>query len=290
MSLFSKAAKKALGGGIPGAAAMVLQVLLLMWLRAAINYMYKNGGTMSDTFAILYAEGGIGRFYQGLGPALLQGPLSRFGDTAANEGVTELLTSFALPTMLVTFCASIAAGMWRVAITPLDTVKTMMQVEGSNGLTLLGDKIAKHGYLVLFDGALGAWAATTAGHFPWSFTNNQLEKSLPQASSRINVLARRAFIGLCASFVSDCISNGIRVLKVYKQTAAVEIGYVDAFFEIVATDGVSGLMLRGLSVKIISNAISSILFSILWKYFIELYQGKSNTQRATSSKKNSKGE
>jgi len=102
------------------------------------------------------------------------------------------------------------------------------------------------------------------------------------------VLARRAFIGLCASFVSDCVSNGIRVIKVYKQTSAVEVGYAEAFWAIVATDGVSGLMLRGLSVKIISNAIQSILFSILWKYFIELYQGKSNTQRA--SKKDSKGE
>ena len=31
-----------LGGGIPGAAAMVLQVLLLMWLRTTINYMVRS--------------------------------------------------------------------------------------------------------------------------------------------------------------------------------------------------------------------------------------------------------
>ena len=35
--------------------------------------------------------GGIRRFYRGYGPAILQGPLSRFGDTAANEGMLALL-------------------------------------------------------------------------------------------------------------------------------------------------------------------------------------------------------
>ena len=38
----------------------------------------------------LYKEGGVVRFYRGLGPALLQGPLSRFGDTAANAGAGVL--------------------------------------------------------------------------------------------------------------------------------------------------------------------------------------------------------
>lgn len=38
-------------------------------------------------------EGGIPRFYQGLLPALVQGPASRFGDTAANAGVITLLDS-----------------------------------------------------------------------------------------------------------------------------------------------------------------------------------------------------
>ena len=30
-------------GGIPGMVAMVLQVLLLMWMRTAINYQYRYG-------------------------------------------------------------------------------------------------------------------------------------------------------------------------------------------------------------------------------------------------------
>ena len=36
---------------------------------------------------MLYKDGGVRRFYRGVGPALLQGPLSRFGDTAANVGL-----------------------------------------------------------------------------------------------------------------------------------------------------------------------------------------------------------
>ena len=39
----------------------------------------------------LWAEGGIPRFYRGLAPALFQGPLSRFGDTAANTAILALL-------------------------------------------------------------------------------------------------------------------------------------------------------------------------------------------------------
>ena len=35
----------------------------------------------------LWKQGGVRRFYRGLGPALAQGPLSRFSDTAANTGV-----------------------------------------------------------------------------------------------------------------------------------------------------------------------------------------------------------
>lgn len=43
---------------------------------------------MGEALRHLYKEGGVVRFYRGLGPALLQGPLSRFGDTAANAGAS----------------------------------------------------------------------------------------------------------------------------------------------------------------------------------------------------------
>ena len=38
---FKKAGKSALGGGLPGAAAMGIQVLSLMWLRTTVNYQVR---------------------------------------------------------------------------------------------------------------------------------------------------------------------------------------------------------------------------------------------------------
>ena len=55
---------------------------------------YKNGGSLSETIAKLYKEGGVARFYQGLSVAVVQLPLSRFGDVAANAFVLAALESF----------------------------------------------------------------------------------------------------------------------------------------------------------------------------------------------------
>ena len=76
----------------------------------------------------LYKQGGLRRFYRGYAPALLQGPISRFGDTAANEGILHLLKDSDLPLPVKTACASFSAGLWRILIMPIDTVKTTLQV------------------------------------------------------------------------------------------------------------------------------------------------------------------
>ena len=47
-----------------------------------------------STWRHLLQDGGILRFYRGVGPALIQGPMSRFGDTAANAGTLALLDSY----------------------------------------------------------------------------------------------------------------------------------------------------------------------------------------------------
>jgi hypothetical protein len=79
----------------------------------------------------LYADGGIPRFYRGVIPALIQGPLSRFGDTAANTGMLTLLESFEstrdLNVGFKTVAASIAAALFRIFLMPVDTVKTTMR-------------------------------------------------------------------------------------------------------------------------------------------------------------------
>lgn len=75
---------KSIKSGTAGASAMAVQVLSLMWMRTAMNYQFKNGGNFLETLSILYKQGGVTRFYRGLIPALMIGPISRFGDTAAN--------------------------------------------------------------------------------------------------------------------------------------------------------------------------------------------------------------
>jgi len=289
-SLWKRSAQSAFRGGISGCIAMILQVLLLMWLRTVVNYQYKTGVGIKDAFQILYKEGGIPRFYRGLSFALIIGPISRFGDTAANEGINDLCSSFEttrrrqLPVWVVTFFAALVAAMWRVVITPLDTIKTTLQVSGSTGWNILISKISKYGIQVLWSGAFGNWLANLLGYYPWFVVNNWLEKRLPQpirppqrdnnrnkeTKYQRSKLIRRAFIGLCSSFVSDCISNGIRVIKTYKQTSDVPITYVEAILELFhqSNNGLSFLY-RGLELKLVCNCLSGILFSILWKMFME---------------------
>jgi len=272
------AGKKALGGGLPGLVAMVLQVFMLMWMRTLINYQYRHGGGLADAAEKLWSEGGIGRFYQGLGPALLQGPISRFGDTASNEGMKALLANSGLSVGLITMAASFTAATWRIFITPIDTLKTMLQVEGPAGLQMLTKKIAENGMMSMYDGAVGTWVATFVGHYPWFATYNFLDKRVPKAEGRMKLL-RSAFIGFWSAMVSDIVSNGIRVVKTYVQTSATQVGYVEAVQTILASDGISGLLFRGLGIKLASNGLSSILFTVLWKIFMEMWQGKKTEER-----------
>mmetsp|Transcript_1022 Transcript_1022/g.2803 ORF Transcript_1022/g.2803 Transcript_1022/m.2803 type:complete len:308 (-) Transcript_1022:62-985(-) len=279
-SVFAAAAKRALGGGLPGAIAMVLQVVLLMWMRTTVNYQMRNGGTMLGVMALLYAEGGVARFYSGFGFALLQGPLSRFGDTAANAGVLAALEGSRVPVLLKTVCASAAAAGWRALITPLDTAKTVLQVEGAAGLEKLGARVAAAGPVVLWAGALGATVATFMGHYPWFATNNALEARLPPAKTAGKKLVRRALIGFASSLVADCCSNSIRVVKTAVQTAAEPVGYFEAAHLIVERDGLGGLLWRGLVAKILCNGVSSILFSVIWKSLMDSMNAKEKKRRA----------
>jgi len=159
--ILSKSAHRALGGGIAGSLAMVTQVCSLMWIRTAMNYQYRHGKSTSEAFKHLYADGGIRRFYRGLGPALIQGPMSRFGDVAANTGMITLLNSYDstkdLPIGAKTFCASNTAAAWRIFLMPVDTVKTTMQVEGKEGIRLLMAKAKISGPLVFYHGGAGAY-------------------------------------------------------------------------------------------------------------------------------------
>ena len=279
-AIFNKAAKRALGGGKAGAAAAVVQVLSLMWLRTAMNYQYRYGGTLGTSLKELYDDGGIPRLYQGLPFAIVQGPLTRFGDTAANVGILALLESIpetaSLPLPLKTLAGSVTAGAWRICLMPIDTSKTAMQVEGADGLEKLKQQVIDVGPSPLFQGALASAAATAAGHFPWYLTYNFLNDYLPVISKEDDLLlflVRSAALGLVSSSVSDTVSNSLRVIKTTKQTAGLgddagkEITYREALALVLETDGVPGLLGRGLQTRLLTNAIQGAVFSVLWKYF-----------------------
>ncbi|KAK0128328.1 hypothetical protein ONS95_000303 [Cadophora gregata] len=225
------ALKRALGGGLSGAAAMVLQVLLLMPLRTIMNYQYRFGTSFSAATRTLYADGGFIRYYQGMGAALVQGPVSRFGDTAANAGILALLQSNSylkgLPTPIKTVFASLCAASFRMILTPIDTLKTTLQVQGSRGTTLLRQRIKSNGVGSLWWGAFATAAATFVGHYPWFATYNFLFENIPEPPKHSIVvwLLRLAFIGFVASVVSDTVSNSLRVVKTYRQVNDTQVSY-----------------------------------------------------------------
>mmetsp|Transcript_21781 Transcript_21781/g.45811 ORF Transcript_21781/g.45811 Transcript_21781/m.45811 type:complete len:300 (-) Transcript_21781:82-981(-) len=274
----STKAARAVRDGYAASMASIVSVFLLMWLRTSMSYQHVKGVTMSEAIRQLYNDGGIPRFYKGLIPALVMMPLSRFGDIFSNEVAREFAGNSGLPAAVVTmFASSLAAG-WRILISPADTVKTMMQVHGTEGLALLQNKIAKNGPSALFDGALGASAATWVGHYPWFVTHNFLEAFCVrnqimdahlknQNSFRKNI--RRALLGLMSSLVSDVCSNAIRVLKTYKQTSLEPIGYFEAATRIIESDGLMGLLFRGLTSKLTANALNAMLFTVVWKAISE---------------------
>jgi hypothetical protein len=260
--------------GVAGAGAMSVQVMSLMWMRTTVNYQYRTGNNMTTSFRNLYADGGVRRFYRGVGPALVQAPLSRFGDTATNAAVIEYLEPYDLPVAVKTGCASVAAAMWRLSLMPIDTLKTTMQVEGKGGLALLRNKMSNNGVKVLYNGAGATFAATWVGHYPWFVTYNTLNSKLPEynpdTDRRAYKYGRSAIIGFSSSLISDTCSNAIRVCKTYKQTYKKQITYPQIIRKIIAEESITGLLFRGLKTKIISNGIQGMLFTIIWKQLREI--------------------
>lgn len=179
-----------------------------------------------------------------------------------------------LPVSVKTAAASVTAGVWRIFLMPVDTLKTMMQVEGKQGMGKLGGKLRAGGPLVMFHGALAASAATMVGHFPWFFTYNWLDVNLPKAETTVQKLSRRAFMGFAASVVSDTVSNSVRVVKTTKQTFETSITYPQAIRHVVDKDGVAGLFGRGLQTRILANGLQGLLFSVLWRYFDDLFKSR----------------
>jgi hypothetical protein len=269
--------KKAIKTGLGGFKAMTIQVVSLMWLRTIMNYQYKYGTSFKETFLKLYKEGGIKRFYSGLIPALIQGPISRFGDTFSNAIILNLLKNSNMPIFIKTIFASSTAGIVRIIITPIDTFKTMYQVEGKNAKDIINEKFKTNGIISLYQGAFANGFLTLIGHYPWFVVHNYLNNYIPKYEDKLfKNLLRNAFIGFLSSFISDGITNSFRVIKTAKQTDKNNKGYYEIGEEIIKKNGFKGLFFRGLETRILTNGIQGLMFNVLWKFFDINKKSKAN--------------
>ena len=66
---------------------------------------------------------------------------------ASNEAMLSVVGELGVASPLglagATLCASAASGLWRLALTPLDTCKTVLQVEGLPGFRAVVAKVCR---------------------------------------------------------------------------------------------------------------------------------------------------
>ena len=111
-----------------------------------MSYQYRYGTSTTTTLHALYTSGGIPRLYSGLLPALFQWPIACFGNTAANVGILVLMRSNGymktMPPWVQTVFVSTAAALFRMVLTPVDTLETMMQTQGRDGWKILKVRVS----------------------------------------------------------------------------------------------------------------------------------------------------
>ena len=252
---------KSIKNGLSGGSAMVFQVSTLMWLRTTMNYQFKNGGGTWDTLKLLYKEGGIPRFYRGYLFALMNGPISRFGDTAMNDFAQRYFQDQNM--MVRTAIGSAGATSWRIMIMPNDACKSHLQIHGREGLNILRNKIKSNGVRTLWNGAGASIGANFIGHYPWFLTYNYLSETLPKYNDNRDMI-RSMGIGFTSSSISDTVSNSIRVLKINRQTSEIPVSYTESLKSIISKEGIIGFMTRGLKTKILINGLQSSMFVLIY--------------------------
>ena len=297
--VMSKASKKAFRGGVAGMAAGVVQVFSFMWLRTTMNYQYAQGGSLGKALKALYKEGsagkkgpgavmsGVGRFYRGLPYAIVQAPISRFGDTASNAGILAIGDAYfpGASIGIKTAFASVGGATWRIFIMPIDCYKTTLQVKGADALKQLNKKVADKGIGVLYSGAAANFAANWVGNYPWFATFNALQLAVPQQEGKMKFV-RNAGIGIVSAAVSDCVSNSLRVIKTVKQTSPdPNLSYMGAVKNVVSQGGVASLFGRGLQTRLLTNILQSMVFSVAWKAIEEELNKKDKDAEAAKKTK-----
>ena len=117
------------------------------------------------------------------------------------------------------------------------------------------------------------------------FTYNILSKSDWLQHMIPSQLLRNAGIGLTASIVSDTMVNAVRVVKTTKQAIGSkhDVSYMETIRMILAADGWKGLFGRGLQARILTNALQSIVFTIIWRGLAERWSSSKQTSTDTST-------
>lgn len=251
---------------------------------------HRYGGSFFQALSTLYGMGGIPRLYSGLSFALIQAPLSRFVSTAANDGVNLLLHNLVLTQswgngrrVLV---AAVVVALFRILLMPIDTCKTVLQIQSKKGLSQLMSKVRAGHVHLLYSGAIANAFGSIIGHWPWFYTYNLLSQNEALTQTFKWTTGRNALIGLTSSIVSDTVANFARVIKTTKQSLGStrsDATYADAVNLVLAVDGWRGLFGRGLKTRLLANALQSILFTIVWRGLSERLQEKSGETESFGS-------
>jgi hypothetical protein len=269
--ILKKAAQTAFKGGFYAASAGLVQVICLMWLRTTVNYQYRYGVPMLTALQQLYQQGGIARFYKGVTFALLISPISKFGAVAANEWSKIFVASYypvsSAGDMAATILGTALTVLWRVFLMPIETCKTVLQVDGASGFAKLMGSVQRGQLGVLYRGSTAAILAVAAGHYPWFLVYNILDKYLVKQDHIVQSVGRSALIGFAASAASDTFSNVLRVLKTVKQATGADgrraLTYLQIAESILREGGLAALFGRGLLTRLLTNGIQSVLFTVL---------------------------
>lgn len=286
-TIVKKASGAAFKGGMYGAVAGGFQVISLMWLRTVINYQYRYGVSMQEAMDALYKEGGVPRFYKGISYALVQNPLSKFGSAASNQA-SKILVDQSQPfsPFYTSAVGTLLTIFWRLVIVPIETCKTVLQVDGNAGFGHLLDKIKNGNIFILYQGSAATIATTFLSHYPWFLVFHWLDKYIPKSRRKLVGILRYGSIGFVATTCSDTLSNFLRVLKTMKQTLSVSEQHTFSYSEIISqlykSGGLMELFKRGLLTRIIANGLQNFLFIMIWK-LLPLYFEKKNEQNLISS-------
>jgi len=260
----------AVKGGLAGMLAGLMQVICFTWVRTIMNHQYYYGGGFFDTARNLWEEGGLSRFYQGLGYAIFQVPLARFGDTFAQSVIVAFygMPGQKVHGVVACFIVASISACWRLAVAPLDTLKITAQVHGGSAGKLMGRRLQASGVSELWSGALAMFAVIWIASFPFWTVYNAVLEYWPAPQTATMRMVRNGLAGVLASLASDIASNGVRVLKVKRQAAeesSVSIeGYLKDARDVISKDGAFGFLFRGITTKLVVGAAQGAFFSVLW--------------------------